>query len=98
MWAIRFTPVKHDRARRYHVRTGWRRATVVIVAPGMVLSHMLLASPAAAINFSGPSGGTGCGLINMQDNTTMNYYRDGLTTKMQSAVGLGIGQHRKSPI
>ena len=64
----------------------WNRRAAILVTLSVVASLLVIAGPARANNFSGASGITGCNGVNMQDNSTMDYYRSALTTKMYNAV------------
>ncbi len=44
-------------------------------------------SSASADNYRGATGNTGCQGLNRQDNSTMTWYRGGLTSAMHHAVG-----------
>lgn len=62
------------------------RAARIVLTLFVVAAVLLLAPSARASNFSGASSVTGCNGVNMQDNSTMTYYRSALTTKMYNAV------------
>lgn len=86
--------VKHRRGEKHSagrgigtLSKGSRTGLGAAIAFVLMLVALAIGSPSAlATNFSGASGGTGCSANNMQDNSTMSYFRSSLTTGMYNAV------------
>ncbi|MDX2342331.1 MAG: hypothetical protein QNL12_00650, partial [Acidimicrobiia bacterium] len=70
-----------------------RRLRMLLVAGALLVALVVVqltaVPPVAANNWYGSTGNTGCG-GNMQDSTTMTYYRESLGTSWYNAVAYAI--------
>ena len=64
-------------------------ATVAI----SLIASAIVSTTVLASNFSGPTSGTGCNANNIQDNSTMSFFRSSLTTGMYNAVAYTLNSH-----